>query len=71
MAPKKTEKKPLNPRAKGLERIMVRLEPAQIAALHKEALRRAQERGKLKADASELVREALVPYLAKRKQPKE
>jgi hypothetical protein len=58
--------KPKNPRAKGLKPVVVRLEPAQIAALKAEALRRANERGSMKPDASELVREALALWLRRR-----
>ncbi len=58
--------KPRNPRAKGLKPVVVRLEPAQVAALKAEALRRAKERGSMKPDASELVREALAAWLRKR-----
>ncbi len=61
-APEKTK----NPRAKGLKPVVVRLEPAQITALKREALRRANERGSMKPDASELVREALVLWLKRR-----
>ncbi len=66
MAARKTPEKPKNPRAKGLRPVVVRLEPAQIAALKAEALRRARERGSMKPDASELVREALVLWLRRR-----
>lgn len=65
-ARRSASEKPKNPRAKGLERMMVRLEPSQIAALKREALRRANERGSMKPDASELVREALVLWLRRR-----
>lgn len=44
---------------KGLKQVLVRLEPRQDAALNREALRRAQERGSVRADKSEIVREAL------------
>ncbi len=66
MARKTTEEKPKNPRAKGLKPVVVRLEPTQIAALKAEALRRANERGSMKPDASELVREALAAWLKRR-----
>jgi hypothetical protein len=46
---------------------MVRLEPAQIAELKAEALRRATDRGSLQPDASEIVREALAPWCVKRR----
>jgi hypothetical protein len=61
------EGKPVNPRAKGLEKVTFRLEPAQIAALKAEALRRATRSGSLKADASELVREAIKAWLARKR----
>lgn len=68
MARKATEQeKPKNPRAKGLKPVVVRLEPAQIAALKAEALRRANERGSMKPDASELVREALAAWLVRKR----
>lgn len=65
-ARKSASEKPKNPRAKGLERVMVRLEPAQIAALKAEALSRAQKAGSVRGDVSELVREALVLWLRRR-----
>lgn len=49
----------------GRKMISVRLDPAQIKALHKEALRRARERGLVRADVSELIREAVDAWLAK------
>ena len=67
MPPKKPEGKPVNPRAKGLEKATFRLESAQIAALKAEALRRASKSGSMKPDASELVREALAAWIGKRK----
>ncbi len=68
MAAKRTaHEKPRNPRAKGLKPVVVRLEPTQIAALKREALRRANERGSMKPDASELVRAALDAWLARRR----
>lgn len=66
MASKKTVTKPPNPRAKGLKPVMVRLEPKQIVALKAEALRRATERGSMKPDASELIREALDAWMKRR-----
>jgi hypothetical protein len=60
-----TKKKPS--RAKGLEKAMFRLEPGQLQALRREALRRAGERGSMKPDASELVREAVEAWLPRRK----
>jgi len=59
------EAKPVNPRKKGLEKVTFRLEPAQIETLQREAFRRAEERGSLKPDSSELVREALAAWFAK------
>jgi hypothetical protein len=44
---------------------MVRLEPKQLEALHREAKRRANERNLLRADASELIREAVAAWLRK------
>lgn len=59
--------KPVNPRAKGLKPVVVRLEPAQIAALKVEALRRAQKAGSVRPDVSELVRAAIDGWLAKKR----
>jgi hypothetical protein len=42
---------------------MFRLEPEQLEALRREALRRAAERGSMKPDASEVVREAVAAWL--------
>lgn len=66
MAKKTVPEKPVNPRAKGLKPVVVRLEPAQIQALKAEALRRATDRGSMKPDASELVREALAAWMKRR-----
>lgn len=66
MPKKTTPEKPKNPRAKGLQPVGVRLEPAQIEALQAEALRRAKERGSMKPDASEIVREALAAWFKKK-----
>lgn len=49
---------------KNLKLAGFRLRPDQIAALRKEALRRAGERESRQPDASELVREALDAWLA-------
>lgn len=57
---------PENPRAKGMEKVTLRLEPAQMAQLRKEALRRAQDAGSLKPDVSELVREAVTAWLKRK-----
>lgn len=54
-----------NPRAKGLKPVVVRLDPAQIVELKREAMRRALERGSLKPDQSEIVREAVSAWLKK------
>ncbi len=62
----KTTTKPPS-RAKGLEKAMFRLEPEQLEALRREALRRAGERGSMKPDASELVREAVADWLKRRR----
>lgn len=53
-------------RKKGLEKVLVRLEPRQAQALRAEAFRRAQERGKGQPDASEVLREALDEWLRRR-----
>jgi hypothetical protein len=66
MARKTEPAKAKNPRAKGLKPVVVRLEPAQIAALKAEALKRANERGSMKPDASELVREALALWMRRK-----
>lgn len=58
-AKKKTEAKARRSDFKGLKQVLVRLEPRQDAALNREALRRAQERKSVRADKSEIVREAL------------
>ncbi len=50
-------------KSKGLAKAMVRLEPEQLEALRREALRRAAERGSMKPDGSEIVREALAEWL--------
>ncbi len=52
--------------AKGLTLVGVRLEPAQAKALRAEAFKRAAARGTGKPDASEIVREALEAWLARR-----
>ncbi len=53
------------PPKKGLKLAGFRLRPDQLAALRKEALRRAGERDSKQPDASELVREAVDAWLAK------
>ncbi len=50
---------------KGLKLAAFRMKPEQLAALRKEARRRAEERDSNKPDASELVREAVDLWLAK------
>ncbi len=50
---------------KGLRPALYRLRPDQIAALRREALRRAVERDSGKPDASEVLRELLDAWLAK------
>jgi anti-sigma28 factor (negative regulator of flagellin synthesis) len=50
----------------GLVRVMFSIEPAQLAALQVEALRRAKERGSFKPDASEIAREALAAWMKRR-----
>lgn len=55
-----------NPRKKGLEKVMFRLEPEQLQALRREAIKLAAKRGSMKPDASELVREALAAWLRRR-----
>lgn len=64
---KAPEPKPVNPRKKGLKPVLVRLEPTQITALKAEAMRRAAERGTIKPDASEIVREALAAWMARKR----
>lgn len=53
----------VNARRKGLEKAMFRLEPEQLEAVRREALRRAVERGSMKPDGSEVVREALAEWM--------
>ncbi len=50
---------------KGMKLAAYRMRPEQIAALRKEALKRAAARESGKPDASELVREAVDAWLAK------
>lgn len=66
MSKKSAPEKPVNPRAKGLKLVGIRLEPAQVEALKAEALRRATKHGSLRPDVSELVREALAAWLKRR-----
>jgi hypothetical protein len=53
------------PPKKGLKLAGFRLRPDQLAALRREARRRAEERDSQRPDASELVREALDAWIAK------
>ncbi len=62
--PKPKKRPPPNP-PRGFERYVARLEPAQIAVLHKEAERRARERGLRQLDVSEIIREAVAAWIAK------
>jgi len=55
---------------KGLKLAAYRMRPDQIAALRREALKRAVARESGKPDASELVREAVDLWLAKHVRPK-
>lgn len=61
------EARPVNPRAKGLEKATFRLTPELLARLRAEARRRAAESGKGVNDASQIVREALEAWLTKRR----
>ncbi len=51
---------------KGTVPAQFQVEPRHVAALREEALRRAQERGGGRLDVSELVREILDDWIAKR-----
>ena len=57
----------VNPRAKGLVKATFRLTPELIEKLKAAARRRAEERGAMMGDASELVREALEAAFMKRR----
>lgn len=50
----------------GLTRATFSVEVEQLEALQVEAMKRAQERGSLKPDASEVVREALTAWMKRR-----
>lgn len=52
---------------KGLVEMMVRLTPEQAAALRREALKGAPERGSMRPDGSEIVREALDAHMRRLK----
>ena len=47
-----------------LVRVSARLEPAQVAALEREARRRMNQRGRGRIDVSEVIREALSVWMA-------
>jgi hypothetical protein len=69
-AVKRTRQRPMptrkvGPRS-GLTRVTFSLELEQLAALQTEAMKRAQERGSLKPDASEVLREALAAWMKRR-----
>lgn len=51
---------------KGFEKMMIRVEPEQGAAVREEAFRRAKGRGRVLVDASEVVREALAAWMKSR-----
>lgn len=51
----------------GLVQVMLTLDPADLEKLRAEALRRAQARKSARRDVSELVREAIALWLARRK----
>jgi hypothetical protein len=55
------QKKPRKPRSdvKGYKLVGVRLRPEQDEALNREAIRRLKDRGGVRPDKSEIVREAL------------
>lgn len=61
-----TPARKVGPRS-GLTRATFSIELEQLAALQAEAMKRAQDRGSLKPDASEVVREALAAWLGKRR----
>lgn len=49
---------------KGLKLAGVRLRPDQLAALRREAMKRAEARGSVRPDQSEIIREAFDLWLA-------
>ncbi|HYG70113.1 MAG TPA: hypothetical protein VD838_20730 [Anaeromyxobacteraceae bacterium] len=61
-----TPTRKVGPRS-GLTRATFSIELEQLAALQAEAMKRAQERGSLKPDASEVVREAIASWMARRR----
>ncbi len=52
-----------SPLFKGYKSFLARLEPRHLDALRAEAMRRATERGTMRPDASELIREAIDAWL--------
>lgn len=64
-AAKKTGRK-LGPRS-GLARVVFSIALDQLEALQAEAMRRAQQRGSLKPDASEVLREALTAWMKRQR----
>ncbi len=64
MAKGKEPRRPGRP-ALGRVKLMVSLEPGQVTALRREALRRASAAVSARPDVSALVREAIVAWLAK------
>jgi hypothetical protein len=62
-ARRSAQRKPSNP-PKGRARVLARLEPAQVAALQREAKRRMGERGRRRMDVSEVLREAVSVWIA-------
>ncbi len=52
---------------KGYRKVLVSLRPDQVAALGAAAHQRADQAGRLRSDASEIVREALDAWFGKRK----
>jgi len=50
----------------GYVKAMFSIAPDQLAALQAEAMKRAQDRGTMRPDASELVREALAAWMKRR-----
>jgi hypothetical protein len=53
----------------GLARFTARLRPDQIAKLYAEARERAERAGRFRADASEIIRDALDAWFAGRRKP--
>ncbi len=63
-ARRSVHRKPATSPSKGLVRVLARLKPAQVAALHQEARRRMEQRGQRHLDMSEVVREAVAEWMA-------